>query len=73
MIERTEIDNYVHEHFKNKFQTKREELNKLDDITPVITQHYKDSISHKITQTETNKSVLKLKDDSSPAPDGIGH
>ena len=54
----------------------REELNKLpnielDDKTPEITQQNTDSISHKITQTETNKAVLKLKDESSPGPDGV--
>ena len=42
MIERTEIENYMHKEFKKKFQTKREELNKLpnielDDTAPEIT------------------------------------
>ena len=40
-------------------------------MTPKITEYSKSSISHKITQTETNKAVLKLKDDSSPGPDGV--
>ena len=76
IIDRTKIDNYVHEHFKEKFQTKRQHLNSLPEVslndnTPKITENSKLSISHKINQTETNKAVLKLNDDSSPGPDGV--
>ena len=76
IIEIIEIDNFVHEHFWNIFQTTRDELKKLpiiklDDTTHEITQHNKDSNSHRITQTETNKAVLKLKDNSSLGPDGV--
>ena len=43
IIDRNKIDNYVHEHFKEKFQTKRQHLDSLpntslDDITPKITE-----------------------------------
>ena len=63
----------MHKHFKEKFQSKQAYLNQLaqseddnEDKIPAISDRNKQTISN-----ETKKAVEKLKDTSSPGPDGV--
>ena len=60
IINRNKIDNYVHEHFKDKFQTKRQHLDQLpdsalDDITPRITEAKPRSVTKSNRQKQTKQ------------------
>ena len=77
LIERQKIDDHVHKHFKDKFQTKQKELDEInqteeyEDQIHAISKRNKKTISNEPTETETKKAIEKLKVTSSPGPDGV--
>ena len=74
---KTKIDNHAHKHFKEKFQSKQKELEEIkqteqeEDEVPAISERTKKTIRNEPNETETKKVIEKLKDTSSPGPDGI--
>ena len=63
IIDRKEIDNEVHRHFKEKFQSKQKTLDEMDYVTPeeqtpIISERCKNIINKQPTTTETK---LQLK------------
>ena len=77
LIERQKIDDHVHKHFKKKFQSQQKELDEInqtedyEDPIPALSERNKETISNEPTETETKKAIEKLKDTSSPGPDGV--